>query len=55
VGTQEGPSGGDLLSPATYIQRVNTEGGTAPAGVCPTVGARAFVPYETDYVFYRSR
>jgi hypothetical protein len=55
VGHEEGPTGGNRLAEATYIQRVNTEGGVAPAGVCPSVGARAFVPYETDYVFYRER
>ncbi len=33
----------------------NTEGGVAPAGDCPAVGARLFVPYTADYVFYRER
>jgi hypothetical protein len=33
---------------------VNTAGGSAPAGGCPAAGTRAFVPYETDYVFYRA-
>ena len=54
VGTQDGPTGGSKLSDTTFIQRVNTAGGSAPAGVCPAVGTRAFVPYETDYVFYRA-
>jgi hypothetical protein len=54
VGAQHGPTGGGKLSDTTFIQRVNTAGGSAPAGVCPAVGTRAFVPYETDYVFYRA-
>ena len=54
VGTQDGPAGGAKISGTTFIQRVNTVGGTAPAGVCPSAGARAFVAYETDYVFYKA-
>jgi len=54
VGAQAGPNAGDKISATTFIQRVNTVGGSAPAGGCPGVGARAFVPYETDYVFYES-
>ena len=55
VGSESGPTGGERLVPVTYIQRVNTEGGVAPAGDCPSIGARVLVPYETDYVFYRAR
>jgi hypothetical protein len=54
VGAKTGPTAGDKISGATYMQRVNTLGGSAPAGGCPGVGARAFVPYEADYVFYRA-
>lgn len=56
VGREPGPLSGDKLVKTTYIQRVNTAGGVAPATGCavPTdVGRRAFVPYTTDYVFYR--
>jgi len=53
VGAQAGPTG-HRLSETTFIQRVNTVGGIAPAGVCPAVGARAFVPYETNYIFYKA-
>jgi hypothetical protein len=56
VGTQAGPDGGDALAVATYIQRVNTSGGIAPAAGCgraADVGKKALVPYQTDYVFYR--
>ena len=53
VGREPGPTRGRRLFRAKYIQRVNTEGGSAPAGACATTGARLFVPYTTDYVFYR--
>jgi hypothetical protein len=55
VGDQPGPTGGDQLLETTFIQRLNTSGGVAPATGCSRtadVGARAFVPYATDYVFY---
>lgn len=57
VGRQNGPTGGDRLSGTTYIQRLNTHGGAAPAAGCTTsedIGRTAFVPYTTDYYFYRS-
>ena len=54
VGAQDGPTGGDRISATTFIQRVNTVGGSAPAGRCSKVGARIFVPYETDYVLYEA-
>ena len=44
---------GDRLAKTTYIQRVNTVGGTAPAGPC-TPGATVSVPYSADYYFYQS-
>jgi hypothetical protein len=56
VGSQYGPGYGDRMMRTTFIQRVNTSGGVAPATGCslPTdVGKRALVPYTTDYVFYR--
>ena len=57
VGAQAGPSGGSALTPTTFIHRVNTRGGIAPATGCSTaanVGALALVPYTTDYYFYRA-
>jgi hypothetical protein len=54
-GRRVGPDGGDALTPATFIQRVNTAGGAAPATGCAVatdVGAKAFVPYEADYFFF---
>jgi hypothetical protein len=53
VGSQHGPMGGSALSQTTYIQRVNTSGGVAPAAAC-TVGAVAFMPYTADYYFYKA-
>lgn len=54
VGTEDGPNGGRRLAPTTYIQRVGTSGGVAPADGCTTLGAKLFVPYETDYYFFRA-
>jgi hypothetical protein len=54
-GGRTGLDGDDGLAETTFIQRVNTVEGSAPAGDCPAVGARVFVPYEADYVFYRAR
>jgi hypothetical protein len=56
VGTQYGPGWGDRLARTTFIQRVNTAGGVAPAQGCAAaadIGKKALVPYTTDYVFYR--
>ena len=57
VGRQDGPTGGDRLSATTFIQRLNTHGGSAPSTGCSTsedIGKTAFVPYTTDYYFYKS-
>jgi hypothetical protein len=57
VGSQEGPTGGDLLTGTTYIQRLNTAGGAAPSTGCSSpadIGNKAFVPYTTDYYFYKA-
>jgi hypothetical protein len=35
----------------TYIQRLNTRGGVAPAGTC-TAGAQTAVRYSADYAFW---
>ena len=45
-----------MLSNTTYIQRVNTTGGMAPATGCSqagNVGALTMVPYTADYFFYK--
>jgi hypothetical protein len=55
-GAQAGPTGGDRLTKTTFIQRLRTFGGVAPAFGCTIaadVGHQAFVPYRADYFFYR--
>ena len=57
AGVQAGPTGGDVLTKTTFVQRVNTAGGVAPSTGCASsadVGRKAFVPYTADYFFYRS-
>lgn len=54
VATGNGGGDGDRLLKTTYVQRLNTEGGVAPAGTC-AAGATAEVPYEADYVFWKAR
>jgi hypothetical protein len=56
VGAQYGTPSGHKLTETTYVQRVNTSGGIAPAAGCGAaadVGKKALVPYLADYVFYR--
>lgn len=55
AGVQVGPTGGDTLTGTTFIQRLNTSGGVAPATGCASsndVGKQVFVPYTADYFFY---
>ena len=47
-------SGNGRFGDVTFIQRVNTIGGTAPAEAGTFVGDEARVPYTTEYFFYRS-
>jgi Protein of unknown function (DUF3455) len=57
VGADFGPTGGDCLTATTYMHRVHTSGGLAPATGCAEamdVGARVFVPYSADYIFYKA-
>lgn len=58
AGTQTGPTGGDKLTKTTYIQRLNTAGGVAPAAsTCATAtdaGKKALVDYSADYFFYKA-
>ena len=46
-------SDGDRLTTATWVQRLNTSGGVAPAGPC-TPGDTVAVPYTTDYFFWKA-
>jgi hypothetical protein len=55
AGAQDGPTGGDTLTNATFVHRVNTVGGLAPSTGCSQstdVGKEAFIPYRADYFFY---
>ena len=56
IGSQQGPTGGAFLTQTTFIQRLNTKGGSAPADGCSTssdVGKQTLVPYTADYYFFR--
>ena len=56
VGAEDGPIPNGALSRATYLQRINTQGGLAPEGGCSRaldLGVKALVPYSADYVFFR--
>jgi hypothetical protein len=57
VGAQCGPTGGHTVTGATFIQRLHTSGGVAPATGCVAltdVGSKTLVPYTADYVFYQA-
>lgn len=47
-----GNRGPGLLAAVTYIQRLNTTGGLAPAGACTTEGATVSVRYTAKYAFW---
>ena len=49
--SSEGPG---IFDGMTFIQRVNTTGGTAPAGPGAFVGEEVEVPYTAEYYFYRA-
>lgn len=50
--TAEGPG---IFAEVTYIQRVNTVGGIAPAAPGDYVGEERQVPYTAEYYFYRTQ
>ena len=47
--------GPGIFSGVTFIQRVNTTGGTAPAAPGTKDGEEARVPYTAEYFFYRAQ
>ncbi|MEC5215156.1 hypothetical protein RCH09_000086 [Actimicrobium sp. GrIS 1.19] len=49
-------TGNGAMSGVTYIQRLKTVGGVAPAEACAEagVGTRKTVKYQADYVFYKA-
>lgn len=58
IGSQQGPTGGKILAKATFVQRLNTKGGSAPddtdgCGSADKVGSQRLVPYTADYYFFR--
>jgi hypothetical protein len=56
IGSEKGPAGGKILTSTTFIQRLNTQGGAAPATGCSIaadVGKQTLVPYTADYYFFR--
>ncbi|MEV7096506.1 DUF3455 domain-containing protein [Amycolatopsis sp. NPDC051045] len=44
-------TGDGIFGEVTYIQRLNTRGGVAPAGTC-VAGAQTAVRYSADYAFW---
>ena len=57
IGSEPGPAGGKVMTQTTYIQRLNTKGGSAPAEGCSSaddVGNQKLVPYTADYYFFRA-
>lgn len=47
-------NGAGIFNFVTYIQRVNTTGGLAPATAGSTIGEVTEVPYTAEYYFYRA-
>jgi hypothetical protein len=57
IGADEGPTGGKLLTRTTFIQRLNTRGGSAPTDSCLSpseIGKQILVQYSADYFFFRA-
>jgi hypothetical protein len=58
IGSLQGPTGGKFLTQTTFVQRLNTNGGSAPddadgCGSVANVGNQRLVPYTADYYFFR--
>ena len=58
IGSEQGPTGGRALTKTTFVQRLNTKGGSAPddadgCGEATNVGNQRLVPYTADYYFFR--
>jgi hypothetical protein len=49
-------SGPGALVDISYVQRVATQGGVAPAAACdaPGVGRKEVVKYQADYIFWKA-
>jgi hypothetical protein len=48
-------NGPGILDRVTWIQRINTVGGLAPATPGTSAGQEAQVPYTAEYIFYRAK
>ena len=48
--------GSGAMQGVTYIQRVSTQGGVAPAAPCTAanLSAKQIVKYQADYIFYKA-
>ena len=48
--------GSGAMTGVSYIQRVATKGGVAPAAVCSpaTKGTKSIVQYQADYIFWKA-
>ncbi len=48
--------GSGMMTGTTYIQRVATQGGVAPAMACTSAnaGSKQIVNYQADYIFYKA-
>jgi hypothetical protein len=56
IGSEQGPAGGKVMTKTTYVQRLNTNGGSAPGSGCSVatdIGKQTLVPYSADYYFFR--
>lgn len=57
IGSEAGPAGGKFLTQTTFVQRLNTQGGSAPTSGCSVisdVGKQTLVPYTADYYFFHA-
>jgi hypothetical protein len=43
------------MARVTFIQRLNTVGGNAPAAAGTAIGQEVNVAYTAEYLFYRAR
>jgi hypothetical protein len=56
TGRATGPTDGHKLTPAKFVQRINTVGGVPPSTGCAgatDIGNKAFMAYTADYLFYK--